>query len=74
MKQFGKVIVLMGGDNAEHEVSLKSGQRVLNALQENNIDAHGLVMTPHYVNDLIELQPDRVFLALHGKGTDGSLR
>ncbi len=31
--QFGKVAVLLGGNSAEREVSLKSGQAVLNALQ-----------------------------------------
>ena len=37
--QFGKVAVLLGGNSAERDVSLKSGQAVLNALLDAGIDA-----------------------------------
>ena len=37
---FGKVAVLMGGASAEREVSLMSGQGVLQALLSNGVDAH----------------------------------
>ena len=37
---FGKVAVLMGGNSAEREISLKSGEAVLAALLRQNIDAH----------------------------------
>ena len=37
--KFGKVAVLFGGTSAEREVSLKSGQAVLNALQSVGVDA-----------------------------------
>ena len=37
--QFGKVAVLLGGNSAEREVSLRSGQAVLNALQNAGVDA-----------------------------------
>ncbi|MFB3116604.1 MAG: D-alanine--D-alanine ligase, partial [Gammaproteobacteria bacterium] len=37
---FGKVAVMMGGSSAEREISLQSGQAVLDALQRQKIDAH----------------------------------
>ena len=38
--QFGKVAVLMGGQSGEREVSLMSGQGVLDALRSRGVDAH----------------------------------
>jgi len=38
-QQFGKVAVLMGGSSAERDVSLRSGQAVLNPLVSQGIDA-----------------------------------
>ena len=42
MKQFGKVAVLLGGTSAEREVSLNSGNAVLNALIATGVDAFAL--------------------------------
>ncbi|MGG1947219.1 D-alanine--D-alanine ligase [Trinickia sp. NRRL B-1857] len=39
-KRFGKVAVLLGGQSAEREVSLKSGSLVLKALRDAGVDAH----------------------------------
>ena len=36
----GRVAVLMGGHSAERDISLMSGQGVLQALQEQRVDAH----------------------------------
>ena len=41
-QDFGKVAVLMGGNSAEREVSLKSGTAVLAALQRRGVNAHGV--------------------------------
>ena len=38
--QLGKVAVLLGGDSAEREISLMSGQGVLQALRSVGVDAH----------------------------------
>ena len=46
VKPFGKVAVLMGGVSAEREISLMSGNGVLQALLASGIDsaiAHGFV-------------------------------
>ena len=40
--QFGKVAVLMGGQSAEREISLKSGNAVLQALLAENIQAEAI--------------------------------
>ena len=38
--QFGKVAVLLGGNAAEREISLRSGTAVLEALRRRGVDAH----------------------------------
>ncbi|MDH5729534.1 MAG: D-alanine--D-alanine ligase, partial [Gammaproteobacteria bacterium] len=41
-KLFGKVAVLLGGKSAEREISLLSGDAVLQALKRQGVDAHAL--------------------------------
>ena len=68
-EDFGKVAVLMGGWSAEREVSLKSGEAVLNALLECNVDAHKIdVKRETIFEELKKGQFDRVFIILHGPG------
>jgi len=65
---FGKVAVLLGGHSAEREVSLNSGNAVLNALLRQGVDA--CAIDPKF-DDLLQLKKlnfDRVFIALHGRG------
>ncbi len=70
--QFGKVAVLMGGVSAERDVSLNSGQAVLDALLAKGVDAHGIDANPSNIGDLKNQGFDRVFVALHGRwGEDG---
>ena len=38
-QQFGKVAVLLGGDSAEREISLRSGEAVIKGLKKMGIDA-----------------------------------
>ncbi|MCU0941353.1 MAG: D-alanine--D-alanine ligase [Hydrogenophaga sp.] len=74
-KDFGKVAVLMGGRSAEREVSLMSGNGVLNALRSRGVDAHAFDPAER---DLGELKRDgfaRCFIALHGRfGEDGTVQ
>jgi D-alanine-D-alanine ligase len=71
----GKVAVLMGGRSAEREVSLMSGQGVLQALLASGVDAHAFDPAER---ELSELQRDgftRCFIALHGRfGEDGTVQ
>lgn len=76
-QDFGKVAVLMGGNSAEREVSLKSGAAVLAALQRRGVNVRG-VDAQDYAAVLAQLRNekfDRVFIALHGRGgEDGTLQ
>ena len=71
----GRVAVLMGGDSAEREVSLKSGNAVYQALLEAGVDAVPVDLQAPAFHQLAELEVDRVFNVLHGRGgEDGSIR
>ncbi|WFM72634.1 D-alanine--D-alanine ligase [Halomonas sp. CKK8] len=71
----GRVVVLYGGDSAERDVSLKSGAAVLAALTRSGVDAIGYDPADGGLVGLEALAPDRVFIALHGRGgEDGTLQ
>ncbi len=73
--QFGKVAVLLGGNSAERDVSLKSGQAVLNALLACGIDAIAFDPQNRSLWELKDLNVERVFIALHGRGgEDGTVQ
>ncbi|MEH6564177.1 MAG: D-alanine--D-alanine ligase [Halopseudomonas sp.] len=72
---FGRVAVLFGGTSAERAVSLKSGAAVLEALLGAGVNAYGIDADEHLAEQLVAERPDRVFIALHGRGgEDGSLQ
>ena len=72
---FGKVAVMMGGNSAEREVSLKSGAAVLAALRSCGVDAHGFDPRDKALEALRAEGFQRVFIALHGRGgEDGTLQ
>ncbi len=63
-----KIVVLYGGDSPEREVSLKSGQSVVQSLQSQGYEAVGLDASgKDLVLKLIEIVPDKCFVALHGE-------
>ena len=73
MTDFGKVAVLFGGKSAEREVSLKSGSRVLDALQRQGVDAHAFDPAERKLDELAAF--DRAFIMLHGRyGEDGTIQ
>lgn len=73
--EFGRVAVLYGGNSAEREVSLKSGAAVLAALHRRGVDAVGYDPAEGGLAGLEALAPERVFIALHGRGgEDGTLQ
>jgi len=78
-KTFGRVLVLLGGQNAEREVSLKSGAAVLAALQRAGVDAFAMDVGANFLAELVAEQAkakiDRAFIILHGRGgEDGSMQ
>ena len=74
-KQMGKVAVLMGGTSAEREVSLMSGNGVLNALLSQGVDASAFDPAHEDLSELKSERFQRVFIALHGRhGEDGTVQ
>jgi D-alanine-D-alanine ligase len=74
-KAFGRVAVLFGGKSAEREVSLKSGNAVLSALQAAGVEAFGIDVGDDFLARLNSEKIDRAFIVLHGRGgEDGSMQ
>jgi D-alanine-D-alanine ligase len=74
-REFGHVAVLMGGASAEREVSLMSGNAVLEALVLRGVDAAGFDPAERPLTELVASGFDRVFIALHGPGgEDGAVQ
>ena len=67
-QDFGRVAVLMGGWSAEREVSLRSGNEVLSALQTGGVDAHKVDVNRDIAARLLSDNFDRAFNVLHGPG------
>ncbi|MFN3471656.1 MAG: D-alanine--D-alanine ligase [Aquificaceae bacterium] len=69
------MVVLMGGRSSEREISLKSGQAVLKALQDLGYEAMALDLEEDLCEKLKAIKPDKVFIALHGTyGEDGRVQ
>jgi D-alanine-D-alanine ligase len=74
-RDFGRVAVLLGGTSSERDISLKSGNACLAALQKRGVDAHGFDPKDKPLAELRSRAFDRVFIALHGPGgEDGTLQ
>ena len=72
---FGKVAVLMGGQSAEREISLMSGNGVLAALLARGVDAHAFDPAQRDMSELKSAGFDRCFITLHGRfGEDGTVQ
>jgi len=74
--RFPRVAVLKGGMSAEREVSLVSGRECAKALREAGYtDVIEVDAGRDLVSQLIEIKPDTVFNALHGRwGEDGCVQ
>ena len=74
MKQ-KRTAVLMGGLSAEREISLKTGNAVLKALQENGCHAVGVDVGHDLPLQLRDAQAEQAFICLHGRyGEDGTVQ
>ena len=75
VRSLGKVAVLMGGQSAEREISLLSGQGVLQALRSRGVDAQAFDPAQRSLFDLRAEGFERCFIALHGRfGEDGTVQ
>ncbi len=69
------VAVLLGGPSAEREVSLSTGRECIVALQSEGFDVVEIDAGRDLAQKLIDLKPDVVFNALHGRwGEDGCVQ
>jgi D-alanine-D-alanine ligase len=65
----------MGGRSLEREVSLKSGERVWEALKAKGYEALRMDVDERLVSTLADEKIDAVYIALHGKyGEDGTIQ
>jgi D-alanine-D-alanine ligase len=72
---YGKVALLLGGQAAEREVSLKSGGAVLAALERLAIDVDAIDPGPDLLERLRGEGFARAFIILHGRGgEDGQIQ
>ena len=69
--RFGRVAVLLGGTSSEREVSLDSGQNVLDALLARGVQAFAVDGVPALVEAIRASKVDRVFNIMHGTGGTG---
>jgi D-alanine-D-alanine ligase len=75
VRRYGRVAVLMGGWSDEREISLASGNAVLQALLRSGVDAIPIDLTVERARGLDLLGFDRAFIALHGTGgEDGTIQ
>lgn len=73
-----KVALLVGGWNAERDVSINKGKHVANAIREGGYDLKVIEVTKDIqklITDLKEFQPDAVFHNIYGRmGEDGIMQ
>lgn len=70
-----RIAVLMGGRSLEREVSIRSGERVFDALKARGYDVRRLDVDEGLVEALRADRPDLAYIALHGKyGEDGTVQ
>jgi D-alanine-D-alanine ligase len=75
VKSLGRVGVLLGGRSGEREISLMSGNGVLEALLSKGVDVHAFDTGLRCPTELAKEKFDRVFIALHGRyGEDGTIQ
>jgi D-alanine-D-alanine ligase len=69
------VAVLFGGNSSEREISLLTGNAVLEALRSRGVDAHAFDPRDLPLSELLAGRFERVWIALHGPGgEDGTLQ
>ena len=75
VKSLGRVGVLLGGRSGEREISLMSGNGILEALLSKGVDAHPFDPGLRCPTELAQEKFDRVFISLHGRyGEDGTIQ
>ncbi len=69
------IAVLMGGNSAEREVSLNSGEAVYQSLKNQNIECFKFDWQGDNLDELWSQSFDKAFIVLHGRGgEDGTIQ
>ena len=68
-----KIVVLLGGNSSEREISISSGKNVIKSLISKGLNIIPFDCKGDYINKLIKIQPDVCFNALHGLGGEDGL-
>ena len=75
IQSLGRVGVLLGGRSGEREISLMSGNGVLEALHLKGVDAYPFDPGLRPPAELAQEKFDRIFISLHGRyGEDGTIQ
>lgn len=76
LSEYGRIGVLYGGASTEREISLRSGEAILNALKSLQVNAVGIELGSKAIIETIARHKiDTAFIALHGGiGEDGRLQ
>jgi len=70
-----RTAILMGGLSAEREISLKTGNAVLKALQENGCNVIAVDVGHDLPTQLRDARAEQAFICLHGRyGEDGTVQ
>ncbi|MDI6871639.1 MAG: D-alanine--D-alanine ligase [Bacillota bacterium] len=70
-----RVAVILGGRSPEREVSLHTGENIIAALRQKGHEALPLDLTDDLPLQLRAINPDAVYIALHGRyGEDGCIQ
>lgn len=71
-----KIAVFMGGISSEREISLRSGQAILNSLVRQGYNAFPIDLTEeNFIKAITEAEYDLAYIALHGEfGEDGRVQ
>ena len=73
--QFGKIVVLYGGVSQEREISLLSGNAVLDALKQTDAHVLGIDIGDKPLEQIQQCEADIAFICLHGAaGEDGRIQ
>ena len=72
-RKFKNVLVVVGGDSGEREVSLASGKACVKALKKKNYNVSTFDPKLKNLNLINKLKTDVIFNALHGKGGEDGI-
>ena len=74
-KSFNQVVVLCGGWSSEREISLQSGEAIVQGLRQTGVEAVKVDLhdPKHIIETLCNAEIDCAFIALHGKGGEDGI-